>query len=111
MAVGRDTPLATPLDGAMVKKDFPIFRRDKPFVYLDSAASSQKPKSMLDAMDRYYETTNANVHRGVYQIAERATAMFEDARSKLARFVGAAAPREIVFTKNGTEGINLVAQS
>jgi len=102
------------LDTSLIKKDFPILEHQvhgKRLVYLDSASSSQKPVAVLEAMEQYYETTHANVHRGVYAIAERSTAMFEDARSKVARFVGAASPREIVFTKNGTEGINLVAQS
>jgi len=80
-------------------------------VYLDSASSSQKPRVVLDAMDHYYETTNANVHRGVYQIAERATAMMEEARAKVARFVGAPSPSEVVFTKNFTEAFNLLARS
>ncbi|MGH9281680.1 MAG: SufS family cysteine desulfurase [Acidimicrobiales bacterium] len=103
------------LDVATTKKDFPILERlqagGRRLVYLDSASSSQKPQSVLDAMERYYETTHANVHRGVYAIAEEATRLMEEARSKLARFVGAASPREIVFAKNGTEGINLVAHS
>jgi cysteine desulfurase/selenocysteine lyase len=102
------------LDTAVTKKDFPILEQQvhgKRLVYLDSASSSQKPTAVLEAMQQYYETTHANVHRGVYAIAERSTALFEDARRKIAAFVGASAPREIVFTKNGTEGINLVAQS
>lgn len=103
--------VVTPLDGASVKKDFPIFRRDTPFVYLDSAATSQKPQSVLDAMERYYETTNANVHRGVYAIAEEATAEYECARAKVARFVRSPSERSVVFTKNTTEAINLVAHS
>ncbi len=102
------------LDTAVVKKDFPILNQhtgERPLVFLDSAASSQKPQSVLDAMQHYYETTHANVHRGVYAIAERATAMFEEARTKAARFIGAPATREVLFTKNVTEGINLVANS
>ena len=100
------------LDPAVVKKDFPIF--DQPgrtLVYLDSASSSQKPRAVLDAMTRYYETTHANVHRGVYAIAEEATRLLEEARSKTARFIGAPSPRGVIFTKNVTEGLNLVAQS
>ncbi len=100
------------LDVARVKADFPILKRQvhgKRLVYLDSAASSQKPLAVLDAMDRYYREYNANVHRGVYTIAEEATAAFEAARAKVARFVGAAAPRELVYTRNATEAINLVA--
>ncbi len=102
------------LDTAVIKKDFPILDQqvgDRPLVFLDSAASSQKPQSVLDAMQHYYETTHANVHRGVYAIAERATAMFEEARTKAARFIGAPASREVLFTKNVTEGINLVANA
>jgi len=102
------------LDTAVIKKDFPILHQqvgERPLVFLDSAASSQKPQSVLDAMQHYYETTHANVHRGVYAIAERATAMFEEARTKAARFIGAPASREVLFTKNVTEGINLVANA
>jgi len=99
---------------AHLKNDFPIFQRDtkgKPFVYLDSAATSQKPRAVLDAMDHYYERFNANVHRGVYELAEEATAAFEGSRSKVARFLNARSTREIVFTKNATESSNLVAQA
>lgn len=99
---------------AHLKNDFPIFQRDtngKPFVYLDSAATSQKPRAVLDAMDNYYERLNANVHRGVYELAEEATAAFEGSRSKVARFLNARSTREIVFTKNATESSNLVAQA
>ncbi|HEX2701186.1 MAG TPA: SufS family cysteine desulfurase [Acidimicrobiales bacterium] len=103
------------LDVARLQKDFPILDRPVPggsrLVYLDSAASSQKPQSVLDAMTRYYETTHANVHRGVYGIAEEATRLMEEARDKVARFVGAAQSREIIFAKNGTECLNLVAQA
>ena len=103
-----------PLDITAIKKDFPILDRqvhDHRLVYLDSAASSQRPQAVLDAMDRYYEHTHANVHRGVYLIAEEATAAFEEARGKVARFLGAGSAAEVVFTKNVTEGLNLVAQS
>ncbi|MDQ1444729.1 MAG: cysteine desulfurase / selenocysteine lyase [Acidimicrobiaceae bacterium] len=102
------------LDVERIKKDFPILDvgvRGHRLVYLDSAASSQKPQAVLDAMTRYYETTHANVHRGVYAIAEEATRLFEEARAKVAAFIGAPSPRGVVFTKNVTEGINLVAQS
>jgi cysteine desulfurase / selenocysteine lyase len=80
-------------------------------VYLDSAASSQKPAAVLDAMQHYYETTHANVHRGVYAIAEEATRLYEEARAKAARFIGAPSERGVVFVKNVTEGLNLVAQA
>ena len=102
------------LDVARVKKDFPILDRDlggHRLVFLDSAASSQKPRAVLEAMDHYYETTHANVHRGVYTIAEEATQAYEAARSTVARFIGAPSPRGVVFTKNATEAINLVAHS
>lgn len=105
----------TGLDVATIRKDFPILDRPqadgRPLVYLDSAASSQKPQAVLDAMDHYYETTHANVHRGVYTIAEQATRLMEEARDKVARFVRARSSREIVFAKNGTECLNLVAHS
>src|SRR5207244_269792 len=99
-------------DPRVVKAQFPIFDtpRAKPLVYLDSAATSQKPQSVLDAMDRYYRTCNANIHRGVYGIAEEATALYEDARRRFAAFVNAG-PREIVFTRNSTEALNLVARA
>lgn len=103
-----------PLDVARIKKDFPILERTvhgKRLVYLDSASSSQKPGPVLEAMQRYYETTHANVHRGVYQIAQEATNLYEEARAKVARFIGAASPDEVVFTKNATEAVNLVAYS
>jgi cysteine desulfurase/selenocysteine lyase len=106
--------VTTPLDVARIQADFPIFKRlvnGKRLVYLDSASTSQKPLPVLDAMDRVYRESYANVHRGVYTIAEEATAAFEAARAKVARFVGASEPREIVFTRNATEAINLVAYS
>jgi len=105
----------TPADlAARVRADFPILEREvngKRLVYLDSAATSQKPLSVLAAMDDAYRRYNANVHRGVYTIAEEATAAYEAARAKVARFVAAPSANEIVFTKNVTEAINLVAYS
>jgi cysteine desulfurase/selenocysteine lyase len=104
----------TMLDVARVKKDFPILDRrinDHRLVYLDSASSSQKPQSVIDAMSRYYETTHANTHRSTYALAEESTRLYEEARVKLARFIGAPASMGIVFTKNVTEAINLVAYS
>jgi cysteine desulfurase/selenocysteine lyase len=96
-----------------VRRQFPIFRapREKPLLYLDSAATSQKPDAVLEAMNRYYAGYNANIHRGIYEIAERATAAYEDTRRRVARFVHAGSPREIVFTRNSTEAINLVAHA
>jgi cysteine desulfurase/selenocysteine lyase len=107
-------PAVSALDAGRVKRDFPIFdghRSPRRLVFLDSAASSQKPRVVLQAMERYYETTHANVHRGVYAIAEEATAEFEAARASVARFIGASSSREVVFTKNATEAINLVAHT
>ena len=102
------------LDVARIKKDFPLLQQQvngKRIVYLDSASSSQKPQAVLDAMDEVYNTTYANVHRGVYEIAAEATERYEEARGKVARFIGAPSPRGMVFTKNVTEAINLVAYS
>ena len=102
----------TGLDVATLRKDFPILDQkvgDHRLVYLDSASTSQKPRAVLDAMQDYYETTNANVHRGVYGIAAEATERFEHAREAAARFIGAPSSRGIVFTKNVTEALNLVA--
>ncbi len=96
-------------DPAVVRADFPIFRgpRDKPLSYLDSAATSQKPDAVLQAMDRYYSRFNANIHRGIYQIAEEATAAYEDARFRVAKFINSASTREVIFTGNSTGAINL----
>jgi len=102
------------LDVSAVRKDFPLLAREvhgRPIVYLDSASSSQKPQAVLDAMDHYYETTHANVHRGVYTIAEEATRLMEEARAKVGRFIGAPSDRGVIFTKNVTEGLNLVAKT
>ena len=101
------------LDVQAIRKDFPIYdaHADRPFVFLDTAASSQKPRAVIDAMTTYYETTHANVHRGVYAIAEEATARYEGARARIGRFVNASSEREILFSKNVTESLNLVAQS
>lgn len=100
------------LDIAAVRADFPILGEmvnGKPLTYLDNSSTSQKPEAVLRALDDYYRQYNANVHRGIYQISERATAAYEEARHKVARFLGAADDREIVFTRGTTEGINLVA--
>jgi cysteine desulfurase/selenocysteine lyase len=106
--------LVAPLDVARIKKDFPILERSvngKRLVYLDTASSAQKPQAVIDTMSRYYETTHANVHRGVYEIAQEATRLYEEARAKVAAFIGAGSPDEVVFTKNATEAVNLVAYS
>ncbi len=103
------------LDVATLRKDFPLLGREvngHPITYLDSAASAQRPVQVLDAMREYDETTHANVHRGVYAIAEEATRRFEAARVTVGRFIGAPDPaREVVFAKNATEGLNLVAHT
>jgi cysteine desulfurase/selenocysteine lyase len=103
-----------PLDVARVQADFPILKRQvhgQRLVYLDSASSSQKPTPVLEAMDHLYRESYANVHRGVYAIAEEATAAYEGARARLAAFLGAPSSSELVFTRNVTEAINLVARS
>ncbi|HVD25077.1 MAG TPA: cysteine desulfurase [Gaiellaceae bacterium] len=105
-----ETPLK--LDAHALRADFPILAQEingKPLAYLDSAVTAQKPRQMLEAMTSFYETSYANVHRGVYALAERATEAFEGAREKVARFVNAPSSREIVFTRNATEALNLVA--
>src|SRR3972149_3926251 len=107
-------PTTRTLDVRAIRADFPILSQDvhgKPLAFLDSAASSQKPSVVIDAMSTYYRTTHANVHRGVYTLSERATEMYEGARKKVARFIGAKSSREIIFTRNATESINLVARA
>jgi len=102
------------VDVARVRADFPILTRTvhgKPLVYLDNAATTQKPQSVLDAIARYFRETNANVHRGVHELSARATDQYEAARERVRRYFNAASTREIVFTRNATEGINLVAYS
>lgn len=98
-----------------IRKDFPILNQEihpgKPLVYLDSAATSQKPTQVIKAMDDYYQKTNANIHRGIHVLAEAATADYEGARVKIAAFINAEKPRQIIYTRNTTESINLVAYS
>ncbi|MFQ6538692.1 MULTISPECIES: SufS family cysteine desulfurase [Aphanothece] len=100
---------------AITRPDFPLLAQTaclgQPLIYLDHAATSQKPRQVLEALQRYYDHDNANVHRGAHQLSARATEGFEAARAKVAAFVGAASPREIVFTRNASEAINLVARS
>jgi cysteine desulfurase/selenocysteine lyase len=105
---------ASPIDVEAVRRDFPILARQvngKPLCYLDNAASSQRPRSVIDAISRYYETSHANVHRGVHRLSQEATDQFEGARESLRRFVNARSTREIVFVRGTTEAVNLVAQS
>jgi cysteine desulfurase/selenocysteine lyase len=112
---GAAAAAAAPLNVEALRKDFPLLARTvngRPVVYLDSASSALQPQAVIGAMSRYYETTHANVHRGVYATAEEATALYERARLVAGRFIGAPdAAHEVVFTKNTTEALNLVAQS
>lgn len=108
------TPQSESLDIEAIRADFPILQRrvhGLPLVYLDNAASSQKPRSVIEALTRYYENTNANVHRGVHTLSEEATAQYEAARAKVAAFIGSCCPKEIIWTRNASEAMNLVAQS
>ena len=103
-----------PLDPAQVRKDFPVLHQlvnGKPLVYLDNGATSQKPQCVIDALVHYYTTDNANVHRGVHTLSQRATDDYENARSKIRSFLNAASDREIIYTRGTTESINLVAQT
>ena len=113
-AAAKPAPRRNAYDVEAVRRDFPILstRVDgKPLVFLDSGASAQKPRQVLDAMRAVYETGYANIHRGVYRLSQVATEKFEAVRGTVARFLNAASPNEIVFTRNATEAINLVAQS
>src|SRR5688572_29782513 len=95
-----------------IRNDFPILTRTingKPLVYLDNAASSQKPIQVLQSMDEYYKNSHANVHRGVHQLSQEATDLFEKARHTIASFIGSPSDDEIIFTRGTTEGINLIA--
>ncbi len=98
-----------------IRKDFPILGIEAhpgvPLVYLDSAATSQKPSSVIEVMDDYYRSSNGNIHRGVHYLAEKATALYEEARAKIARFIDTTKPKEVIYTRNATESINLVAQT
>jgi len=103
-----------PLDVTAIRRDFPILARTVrggPLSYLDNAASSQRPRAVIDAMSRYYEQSHANVHRGVHWLSQEATDLFEGAREKVRRFINARSTREIIFVRGTTEAINLVAQS
>ena len=102
------------LDPEVVRRDFPILGTEvhgRPLVFLDSASTSQKPQAVIDALDAYYNEFTANVHRGIYEIGERATAAYEEARAKVGRFINAPDSHEVIFTRNATEAINLVAYS
>ena len=102
------------VDWSKVRSEFPILAQEvngKPLVYFDNAASSQKPQAVIDAISHYYERDNANVHRGLHELSSRATDAYEAARGKLARYLGAESPDEIIFTRGTTEAINLVANT
>jgi cysteine desulfurase / selenocysteine lyase len=103
------------LDVNKIRKDFPILQRETRdgvrVVYLDSTATSQKPRQVIDAMNDYYQLSNANIHRGVHTLAEEATSLYEGARERIAKFINANSSREIIYTRNTTESINLVAYS
>jgi len=108
------TAASAPLDVEAIRRDFPVLAREvngKPLCYLDNAASSQRPRAVIDAISHYYENSHANVHRGVHRLSQEATDLFEGARETLRRFVNARSTREIIFVRGTTEAINLVAQS
>ena len=114
----QDLPLNQPgsggADWATLRRDFPILEQQvhgQPLLYLDNAATTQKPRAVLDALRHYYEHDNANVHRGIHELSNRATAAYEGARARAARYINAKSPDEIIFTRGTTEGINLVAQA
>jgi len=116
MSAASVTPVSAPapLDVVAIRREFPVLSTSvhgKPLCYLDNAASSQRPQRVIDAVSNYYETTHANVHRGVHLLSQQATDLFEGAREKLRRFVNARSTREVIFVRGTTEAINLVAQS
>jgi len=108
------SPDASRFDIEKIRADFPILNQQihgKPLVYLDNAATSQKPTQVIDVLDTYYRETNSNIHRGVHSLSEKATAEYESARNKVKEFINAESTQEIVFVHGTTEAINLVAQS
>ena len=113
-AASSPADASAPLDWRAWRRDFPILDQEvngHPLVYFDNAASTQKPRAVLDAMERYYTRDNANVHRGIHELSNRATAAYEAARRRAATFLNAASPSDIVFTRGTTEGLNLVARA
>src|SRR5580698_6723390 len=107
------TSVKTP-DWSALRRDFPILDQQvhgQPLIYFDNAATSQKPRAVIDALVHYYERDNANVHRGIHELSNRSTTAFEDARIRTAKFINAKSAEEIVFTRGTTEGINLVANA
>ncbi len=114
MATSRQPDPPAPLDVASIRQEFPILSRTvngRPLVYLDNAATSQKPRSVIQALTDYYEGYNSNVHRGVHTLSVEATDKYEEARVKVARFINSPSPEEVIWTRNTTEAINLVAQT
>jgi cysteine desulfurase/selenocysteine lyase len=108
----KRTPRQKMPDWSKFRDDFPILDQEvhgRPLIYFDNAATTQKPRAVLDALRHYYESDNANVHRGIHELSNRATAAFEAARSRAARFINARSADEIIFTRGTTEAINLVA--
>ncbi|MEE9552181.1 MAG: aminotransferase class V-fold PLP-dependent enzyme, partial [Gammaproteobacteria bacterium] len=108
------TQAAESLDVKIIRDDFPILHQeihDKPLVYLDNAATAQKPKQVIKSLDNYYREYNANIHRGVHTLSEKATSTYEESREKVQQFLNASSLKEIIFVRGATEGINLVAQS
>src|SRR6478672_8748835 len=106
--------MQTSVDWPTLRQDFPILAQEvhgRPLVYFDNAATSQKPRQVIEALSRYYERDNSNVHRGIHELSNRATTAYENARVRTAQFLNAAKPTEIIFTRGTTEGINLVANA
>jgi cysteine desulfurase / selenocysteine lyase len=112
--VTETTATSTAFDVRQIRREFPVLDQEvngKPLAYLDNAATSQKPKAVLDAVERYYRLDNANVHRGIHELSRRATLAYEGARERIARWIGAREPAEVIWTRGTTESINLVASS
>ncbi len=110
----NETAKPSPMNVEEIRKEFPILHQqvnDKPLIYLDNAATAQKPQSVLDALHHYYATDNANIHRGVHTLSARATDAYEQSRRKIQKFINAPRPEEIIFVRGATEGINLIAQT
>src|SRR5262245_57831309 len=113
-AAARSERKSSPMrfDVDKVRDDFPILHAKSnghPLAYLDNGATTQKPRQVIDALTRYYESQNANIHRGVYHLSQLATQLYDEAREKVARFINARESKEVIFTRGTTEGINLVA--
>ena len=113
--MGKVLLMTKEFDAKRIREDFPVLRRDVregvPLVYLDSTATSQKPMEVINSLSQYYSNYNANVHRGIHTLAEEATAAYEGARSKISEFINADSVNEVIYAKNTTEAINLVANT